>query len=144
MKPSSTFVLASILVSLPNVATPQHSHGGAMPSARPRTERPPHEEPARPGLLPPGSPRGIEILLLDDGFSPEEIAAEVGEEVVLLVRRSSTGRCTSGLEVASRGLKLDLPPDETVPITLKLARAESIELLCALDGARATVVVGQR
>lgn len=141
---SSTFVLASVLVSLPNVALSQHSHGGPRPNAMPRTERPRPEQTTRPGLLPPKSPRGIEVLVLDDGFSPGEIAAEVGEEIVLLVRRSSAALCASGLEVPSRGLKLELPPDQTVPIPLKIERAESIELRCAVDGTRAVVLVAPR
>ena len=119
------------------VAEAQHAHGGGdfptPPRPEPRRDTPP---PRPPGLLPPGSPRQIEVLVLDWGFLPEEIAAEVGETVALLVRASQPV-CTE-LEIPSREVRVAVPVDVTVPVVLELPRAEEFELRC---GALSTRVV---
>lgn len=83
--------------------------------------------------------------MLDGGFSPREIAAEVGEQVVLLVRRSSSSRCAAGLVLPGRDLPVPLPLDETVPVALQPLRDPgTVELRCESDGASAAVVVRAR
>jgi len=85
-----------------------------------------------------------EVLVVSYGFSPSEIRADQGEEIVLRVRRSAESLCTSGLTIPERHLEVQLPLDETVPVTLKLDRAETIELQCANEDVRASIVVAPR
>ncbi len=125
------------------IAEAQHSHGGGGGMDQmPRPERR-KDSPTKlpPGLLPAGSPRPIEVLVLDHGFSPEEIRADVGETVTLLVRRGDPV-CLNGLSIPKRKLNLDLPIGETVPVTLELKQAERIELRCANEDAAAVIIVG--
>jgi hypothetical protein len=147
MKLSPLFFATAIAVALPALAVAQHSHGGGGWSD-PSPTRQKHEDPSPPsaprGLRPPGSGRQIEVLVVSHGFSPTEIPADQGEEIVLLVRRSAESRCTSGLTIPERHLDVQLPLDETVPVTLKLDRAETIELQCAKEDFRASIVVAPR
>lgn len=138
-----TLLLSAVVAwGVPAFAGAQHSHGGAAATDYPQHhER--REEPPKPpaGLLPVGSTRGIEVVVVSFGFSPAEIRADVGETVTLLVRRSAPV-CTNGLEIPARDITTDLPLDKTVPLTLELKRAERIELRCKDGSAVATLVVG--
>jgi len=139
------FFFSAAVAVLPALTLAQHSHGGGgwsdPPSARQKHE---HPSPAPRGLRPPGSAREIEVLVVSYGFSPSEIRADQGEEIVLRVRRSAESLCTSGLTIPERHLEVQLPLDETVPVTLKLDRAETIELQCANEDVRASIVVAPR
>jgi hypothetical protein len=134
-----TGIVASIL---PVFAEAQHSHGGMSGMDQPqRQER--KQEPApkpTPGLLPVGSTRGIEVLVLSYGFSPAEIRADVGETVTLLVRREDPV-CANGLEIPDRAIEAALPLGKTVPLTLELKRAERIALRCKDESIAAFLVV---
>jgi plastocyanin len=133
-------VLAS---TLPVIAEAQHSHGGAVGMDQmPRRERRKEPAPTLPrGFLPVGSARQVEVLVLDFGFSPNEIRADVGETITLLVRRANSV-CVNGLSIPKRQQNLNLPPDETVPVTLELKQAERIELKCTDEDAAAVIIVG--
>jgi hypothetical protein len=80
------------------------------------------------------------VLVLDFGFSPTEMSADVGETVILGIRRVDPV-CTSGLTISGREAKLELPIGETVPVTIELKRAERIELRCEGEDAAAVLVV---
>lgn len=134
---------AMLASALPVVAQAQHSHGGGgsmdgttIPQRR---KEPPQKLPG--GMLPLGSPRPIEVLVVYYGFSPKEIRADVGETVILQVRRSGS-LCANGLSIPDRNVNLDLPLDETVPVTLELKQAERIELRCTNEETSAAIVVG--
>lgn len=134
-------VLAAAL-AVPILARPQHSHGSGtdLPPRRSAPDSP--SPPAKPrGLLPPGSPRQIEVLVLSWGFSPISIHAEPGEEIVLLVQRIDESPCAGGLAIPSRQLLVELPRGDTVPVALKLDRAETIDVRCANEETRASIVV---
>lgn len=140
--------LALLALGLPAAAFAQHAgHGGGGGSAgveSPR-KRASDEHPTLPaGLLPLGSPRAIEVLVVYYGFSPAEIRAEQGEEVVLRVRRSDDAHCREGLSIPSREMVVQLPLGENVTISLKLERAETIALTCAGDDSHASIVVAPR
>ncbi len=141
-----SFAMTAAVVLLPVLARAQHSHGGGMDM--PRTHEP-HERasppPAPPrGVLPPGSPRQIEVLVLSYGFSPGSISAQAGEEVVLLVRRADASRCADGLAIPAKQILVKLPLDETVPVTLKLELPETIEIHCANEDLRSSIIVAPR
>jgi hypothetical protein len=82
---SRTLAIAAAVV-LPVLGQAQHSHGGGM-DLPPRRAEPEHASPpATPrGLLPPGGPRQVEVLVVSYGFSPPSIRAQRGEEIMLLV-----------------------------------------------------------
>lgn len=86
----------------------------------------------------------IEVLVVSYGFSPTEIHADQGEEIILRVRRTAESRCANGLTIPEKHVEVQLPLDETVPVTLKLDRPETIELQCANEDARAAIVVAPR
>ncbi len=81
---------------------------------------------------------------MSEGFSPTSIPAETGEEVVLLVKRIDEPPCAKGLAIAAKQLLVELPLNETVPVTLKLDGAEPIELRCANTDMRAPIVIAPR
>lgn len=143
--PSRVSAIAAALV-LPVLANAQHSHGGSMEMPR-RHETdhasPPPAPPPR-GILPDGSPRQIEVLILSYGFSPASIHADAGEEVVLLVRRIDDSGCPAGLVVPGRPLAIALPVGETVPVTLELDRPETVVLRCASTEMQTSIVVERR
>ncbi len=140
------FFFSTAVAVLPALALAQHSHGGGRPDSPPTLQK--HEHPSPPaaprGLRPPGSAREIEVLVVSYGFSPSEIRADQGEEIVLRIRRSAESRCTSGLTIPERHVDVQLPLNETVPVTLRLDRAETIELQCAKEDVRASIVVTPR
>lgn len=143
-----TFIVLLAAIVIPSVSRAQHSHGGGggmdMPPMRHEKHTAPEPERQR-GVLPPGSARRIEVLVVYFGFSPREIRADQGEEVILAVRRSDETRCKAGLTIPSRQVRVQLPIGETVPVTLKLDRAETISVACAdEDGMRAEIVVAPR
>jgi hypothetical protein len=139
-------IVASLAVLsgvLPCTAAAQHSHGtGPGFQVSPRTEH--KREPAAtppPGLLPARSARQIEVLVLDYGFSPSEITADVGETVTLLLKRGGQV-CAGGLTIPSRNLSTDLPLDARAAVTLELKGPERLELRCRDGDATAVLVVG--
>lgn len=143
--PIKSFVVAAALGS-PWFGEAQHSHGGGGGMDLPRREKHVHAPPpALPrGILPPGSPREIEVLVVSYGFSPNEIPATQGEEVVLSVRRSDESRCKHGFAIPAKQILVQLPMDETVPITLKLDRAETIGVTCTNEDVQASIIVAPR
>lgn len=140
------FATVAAATSVPGVAAAQHSHGGGGMGPSPRNEI--RERPAPPalprGILPAGSARRIEVLVLDYGFSPKEIRADEGEEVILTVRRSDEAVCKGGLAIPAKQVLVQLPIGETVPVTLKLDRAETIEVRCANEDTKGAIVVAPR
>lgn len=142
-----SFVAATAVLVTPGVGLAQHSHGGGGMEMPPRQEKPVARPPERQaGVLPPGSPRQVQVLVVYFGFSPKKIPADQGEEIVLAVRRSDPAHCKEGLAIPSRNLRVELPLDETVPVTLRLDRAETIALACVDEGDdfRAAIVVAPR
>lgn len=130
-------------IALPWSAGAQHSHGGGgaeMPPRPARQERLPPPERQR-GVLPAGSPRQVEVLVVSYGFSPQVIRADQGEQLVLAIRRSDDSHCKDGVAIPARQVLVQLPVGETVPVTLKLDRAETLEVACANEDVRASIVV---
>lgn len=144
-----TIVAVTVALALPSLTRAQHSHGGGgggmdMPPARHDKHKAPEPERQR-GVLPPGSPRQVQVLVVYFGFSPKEIPADQGEEIVLAIRRSSEAHCKAGLAIPSRKVHVQLPVGETIPVTLKLDRAETIVLACAdAEDVKASIVVAPR
>jgi hypothetical protein len=72
------FVVAAVAFA-PAVARPQRSHGAT--GSTPRREAPPRSRPAAPelprGVLPAGSPRQIEVLVLSNGCANESLRAAI-------------------------------------------------------------------
>ncbi len=133
-------------IAVPWAAGAQHSHGGGGTEIPPRPAR--QERPSAPerqrGVLPAGSARQVEVLVVSYGFSPQEIRADEGEQVVLAIRRSTDTHCKEGVAIPARQVFVQLPVGETVPVTLKLDRAETLEVGCVNEDVRASIVVAPR
>ncbi len=145
MKPAPSLLAIAVALTAPALARAQQSHGGGggMPPRHENHERPP--PPAEPrGILALGTPRQVEVLVVSYGFSPREIHADQGEQIVLTVRRSDDAHCKSGLAIPARKVLVQLPVGETVPVTLKLDRPETIDLVCANEDTQAAIVVAPR
>jgi hypothetical protein len=136
----------AIAVVLPVLGEAQHSHGGGGMDVPPRRARPEHASPpdTAPGLLPPGSPRQVDVLVLSYGFSPTSIRAQQGEEIVLLLRRVDESPCAKGVVIPAKQVAVDLPLNEAVLVTLKLDRTETIDVQCANEDVKASIVVEPR
>ena len=133
-------------VVLPVLGEAQHSHGGSGMDLPPRRAEPEHAAPSDTarGLLPLGSPRQVEVLVLSYGFSPTSIRAQQGEEIVLLVRRVDESPCAKGIVIPARQVAVDLPLNEVVPVALELDRTETIDVHCANEDVKASIVVEPR
>jgi len=141
----SSLFAAAVAVGVPMLARAQHSHGaGGMDLPQRREKHDPSPAAAPRGILPPGSPRQVEVLVVAYGFSPKEIKAAQGEQIVLSVRRSDPSHCNAGLAIPTRQVLVQLPVGETIPVTLKLDRAETIDLVCANEDARASIIVAPK
>lgn len=146
MKPAQLSLVIAAVTALPAFA--QHSHGGdgghaEQPAAREKHQRPAPPA-AAPGLRPLGSARQIEVLVVYYGFSPAEIDVLQGEEIELRLRRSAEDLCTRGLAIPGRQEIVQLPLGETIPVTLKLDRAETIWLQCRDEKTKVAIVVAPR
>jgi hypothetical protein len=151
MKPPKLAFLTAVVAALPALALAQHSHGGGggghttQPAAREKHQHSPSPAPApAPGLRPPGSARVLEVLVVYYGFSPAEIRADQGEEVELRLRRSAEELCAGGLAIPGRQEIVQLPLGETIPVTLKLDRAETLWLQCKDEKTKVAIVVAPR
>lgn len=135
-------ITAALLFVVPTLAAAQHSHGASTGlDLTPRLERKPDAAPRpQPGVLPPGSARQIEVLVLGWGFSPGRIEADAREAVTLMVRRVN-GACANGLAIPSRGLTVDLPEGETVAVPIELGASERVGLQCVDQEFEAEIVV---
>ena len=148
MRAQFSFAIA-VVAALPAVAAAQHSHGGGGGG---HTEQPTEHEKHRrsappvpaPGLRPLGSARTIEVLVVYYGLSPAEIRVAQGEEIELRLRRSAAELCTGGLTIPGREEAVQLPLGETIPVTLKLDRPETLWLQCKDEKTKAAIVVAPR
>jgi hypothetical protein len=151
MKPAKLSLLIATVAALPALALAQHSHGGGggggghteQPTEHEKHQRPAPAAPA-PGLRPLGSARPIEVLVVYYGFSPAEIRADQGEEIELGLRRSAEALCVNGLTIPGRQEAVRLPLGETIPVTLKLDRAETLWLQCKDEKTKVAIVVAPR
>jgi hypothetical protein len=139
----------AVVAAIPTLALAQHSHGGGgggghtARSAEPEKQQ--DSAPATPrGLRPPGSARVFEVLVVYFGFSPAEIHANRGEEIELRLRRSAEALCANGLTIPGRQGVVQLPLNETISVTLKLDRAETVLLECEDEKTKAAIIVGPR
>lgn len=140
-------VVTAVAFAAPAAAMAQHSHGGGDMGSMPMPRHSEHDssKPVSPaGVLPLGSARQIEVLVVSYGFSPSEITADQGEEVILYLRRSDDVHCKDGLEIPARKIVVQLPVGETVPVPLKLERAETLDVACRNEDVRASIVVKPR
>jgi hypothetical protein len=150
MKPAQLSLVIAVVAALPAFALAQHSHGGGGGGGHTEQARE-HEEHQRsaptipaPGLRPLGSGRPIEVLVVYYGFSPAEIRAGQGEEIELRLRRSADDLCAGGLAIPGRLEIVQLPLGETIPVTLKLDRAETLWLQCKDEKTKVAIVVAPR
>lgn len=67
-----------------------------------------------------------------------------GEEVEFRLRRSAEELCVSGLTIPGRQEAVRLPLGETIPVTLKLDRAETLWLQCKDEKTKVAIVVAPR
>jgi heme/copper-type cytochrome/quinol oxidase subunit 2 len=143
---AATFALAvAIAAAIPTLAPAQHDHGGGGMDRQPPREKRKEASPVDPpGLLPMGSARPIEVLVVYYGFSPSVVRADQGEEIQLRLRRSADVLCTKGLTIPGREGLVQLPPGETVPVTLKLDRAGTFTLQCKDEATHASIIVAPR
>ncbi len=147
MRPSVPVLALVAALGAPRGAWAQHSPAGGDtndPMPRHAGQKSPAAPAPQRGVLPIGAARQIEVLVLSYGFSPAEIHAEQGEAVVLYLRRSDDVHCKDGLEIPARKVVVQLPVDETVPVPLKLDRAETLVVACRNEDVQASIVVAPR
>jgi plastocyanin domain-containing protein len=93
--------------------------------------------------LPPRTPqvRTIEVAVTSDGFVPTEIHVKKGEQVTLVVTRTSAQTCATSIVIKDLGVKADLPIGKPVTVTIKPSAAGKIRYACPEDMVAGTIVV---
>jgi plastocyanin domain-containing protein len=80
-------------------------------------------------------------IVVDHGYTPDEIHVRAGEPVRLRFVRKDRSGCTREVVFPSLGIRRELPPHEQVVIDLGPQPAGRIELHCGMQMVRGVIVV---
>lgn len=80
------------------------------------------------------SEKVIKVEINEDGFKPEKIKVEKGEELVLMVTRTTDKTCMKELKKPNGSGEVKLPLNKEVKFEVgKLEESGEIQILCGMD-----------
>jgi len=80
-----------------------------------------------------GGGNEIQVAVTERGFEPSEIKVTKGQDVTLAITRQTDMTCATDVVVADRGIRQELPLNETVRIALGKVDADTLRFACGMD-----------
>ena len=123
---------ALLLAAKPAAACGGHGHATAQPSGRDHghggstTE----EHGAPPAQAREVTGREVQVTVTKDGFVPAHISATGGEVLNLVVTRKVSDTCVTELVQNEHGVRVALPLDKPVAVTLHAPSDGQLEFSC--------------
>lgn len=113
-------------------------------AAKPAAEVPAETgSPEQAGAEVPANTRHVAVEVTNEGFVPSRIDATVGETVVLDITRKTDETCANNLMIPDKGVKLDLPLNETVSVPVEVGQAGTIKFGCQMGMMIGGVIVAK-
>jgi len=75
----------------------------------------------------------IELAVTENGFEPKSIDVKPGTDVTLKVTRKTDSTCANQVQVPSKKIKVDLPLNKTVSVTLGKLEKGEIRFGCGMN-----------
>ena len=85
--------------------------------------------------------REIQVQVTENGFEPKRIEVDHGQNVTLLVTRKTEQTCATEILVPTRGIKQELPLNQTVRVALGSLDPGEIGFACPMDMEKGTIAV---
>ena len=85
--------------------------------------------------------REIQVAVTENGFEPNRIEVNHGEAVTLLVTRKTDQTCATEILVPARGIKQELPLNQTVRVALGPMEPGEVGFACPMDMEKGTIDV---
>jgi plastocyanin domain-containing protein len=85
--------------------------------------------------------RRVDVTASNDGYSPKEIAAKKGEDLVLRFTRTTKSECLSEVVFPSLNIKKELPLNQAVEIAVKADKEGKIPFQCGMAMVFGSIVV---
>lgn len=89
---------------------------------------------------PGGANREVEVTVTDNGFEPNRIEVNKGDNVTLLVTRKTEQTCATEVVVAGRDIRQELPLNEQVRLAIGPVEGGEVGFACGMDMIKGTVV----
>ena len=87
------------------------------------------------------TPQKIQLSVTEKGFEPASLDVRAGVPIILEVTRKTDSTCATAIRVPSKKIKMDLPLNKTVNISLgKLDKGE-IKFACGMDMVGGIIIV---
>jgi plastocyanin domain-containing protein len=86
--------------------------------------------------------RRIDIEATGDGYSPAEIKAQKGEDLVLRFTRKTKSDCLSEVVFPTLNIKRELPVNQPVEIAIKADKPGTIPFQCGMAMVKGKIEVG--
>lgn len=77
--------------------------------------------------------QNIELSVTEKGFEPNSIDVKPGSDVVLKVTRKTDSTCAKQVQVPSKNIKMELPLNKTVSISLGKLEKGEIRFGCGMN-----------
>ncbi len=75
----------------------------------------------------------LDLAVTEKGFEPKSIDVKPGSDVTLRVTRKTDSTCAKQIQVPSKNLKVDLPLNKPVMVSLGKAEKGEIRFGCGMD-----------
>ena len=85
--------------------------------------------------------RHVKVGVTEAGFEPSEIAAKVGENLVLDITRVTDETCATAIVIPDQKVKAELPLNKEVQVPVKVGAAGRVAFACPMNMITGAVVV---
>lgn len=77
--------------------------------------------------------QNVDLAVTENGFEPKSIDVKPGSDVVLKVTRKTDSTCAKQIQIPSKKIKVDLPLNETVAVSLGKLKKGEIRFGCGMN-----------
>lgn len=101
------------------------------------------EQGSSPAKQETAAPTRVEITVVDSGYEPAQVKAQVGKPLTLVFTRKSESHCGEEVVFPAQNIKRTLPLNEPVEITFTPEATGTIGFACGMDMYKGSVLVVQ-
>ncbi len=85
--------------------------------------------------------RKIEMIVTEDGFVPDKVAAKKGEPLQLVVTRKTDKTCATEIVIKDYGIEKKLPLEKPVTISFTPRKTGQVRYACGMDMVAGVILV---